>query len=130
MIVKISDYDSVFEVIYRSKERDRRLQMADSRVLVVIVFGRGSRLPCDCAHDASANQNPSLVAIAPVTLLEMLALCLCLLYRAKAVLENAGKEVLGRASWAASFACIFMLIPLFRPTSIPFYTLSTQILAK
>jgi len=30
-----------------------------------------------------------------------------------------------------SFACIFLLMPLFRPTSIPFYTLSTaQILAN
>lgn len=118
-------YDSVFEVIYRLKERDRRLQMADSRALV-LMFGRGSRLLA-IARLMPRQTKTFHWSRAPACD----ARCWrCLLHRAKAALENAGKEVLGRASSSASFACIFMLIPLFRPTSIPFYTLSIQILAK
>jgi hypothetical protein len=35
--MEMLDYGSVFGVIYRVKERNRRLQMARSRVVVVVV---------------------------------------------------------------------------------------------
>lgn len=127
---RMLDYDSVFEVIYGVKERDRRLQMAALRVVVVVVFGwfgRGSRLlviarmmprqsktlhwsrACDATGDPGGA---------------------CLLDRAKAVLSVAGKGRARRGAFWGSFACIFLLIPLFRPTSIPFYTLSTRLQAQ